>query len=68
MDDLIELATYQDEEYGLVVQFLDSDGNCHFYSLEIGENGDKNYNEVDGDVNRILEEKYYSDESDIEYE
>ena len=34
MDNLIELATYHDDEYGLVVQFWDEEDNCSFYSLE----------------------------------
>jgi len=65
MEDLIELATYNDEEYGLVVQFLDSEDNCIFYLLE-EINGEKNYTKVDGEINRILEEKYFSMESDID--
>ncbi len=68
MDDLIELATYQDEDYGLIVQFLDRDDNCIFCTLEEDEKGEKVYNRVDSDVNRILEEKYFSMESDVEYE
>ena len=65
MEDLIELATYNDEEYGLVVQFLDSEDNSIFYLLE-EINGEKNYTRVDGEVNRILNDKYFSIESDFD--
>lgn len=65
MEDLIELATYKDDEYGLVVQFLDSDNNCIFYLLDEID-GEKKYTRVDGEVNRILEEKYFSMESDFD--
>ena len=34
MEDLIELATYHDEQFGLVVQFLDVENNTKFYALE----------------------------------
>ena len=64
MDNLIELATFKDENYGLVVQFLDSQDNCLFYILE-EINGEKKYTRVDDTTNRILEEKYFSIESEI---
>ena len=68
MEDLIELATYEDDEYGTVIQFLDDKENCVFYSVDENENGERVYNKLDNEVNRILEEKYFSMESDVEYE
>lgn len=65
MEDLIELATYHDENYGLVVQFLDSEDNCIFYILE-EFNGEKKYSRVDDEINRILEDKYFSMENEME--
>lgn len=65
MEDLIELATYHDEQYGLVVQFLDRDNNTIFYVLE-EINGEKVYTKLDNETNQILEEKYFSMESDID--
>jgi len=65
MEDLIELATYHDEEYGLVVQFLDSEDNCSFYSLE-EINGEKKYTKLDEETTRVLEDKYFSMESDLD--
>jgi len=64
MEDLIELATYKDEEYGLVVQFIDDENNCIFYKLEEVD-GQKNYIKLDGEINRILVEKYFSMDSDV---
>lgn len=66
MDNLIELATYEDNEYGTVVQFLDSNNNCLFYKEIIDEQGNRTLEEVDSEINRILEEKYFSMESDID--
>lgn len=68
MDDLIELATYNDDDYGLVVQCLDSEDNCYFYSLEKKANGEKVYTKFDDEISRLLEEKYFSQESDVDYE
>lgn len=65
MEDLIELATYHDEDYGLVVQFLDSEDNCFFYVLE-EINVQKEYSKVDSEVNQILIDRYFSMESDID--
>jgi len=65
MEDLIELATYHDDEYGLVVQFLDSDDNSIFYSLE-EINGEKKYTKLDQETTRILEDKYFRMESDLD--
>lgn len=65
MEDLIELATYEDENYGTVVQFLDSDNNCLFYKLKNDEIGNSVYEKVDSEINDILEEKYFSMESDV---
>ena len=65
MEDLIEIATYNDDDYGLVVQFLDEDDNCIFYQME-EINGEKNYTKVDGTVNKTLEEKYFSMENKTE--
>ena len=65
MEDLIELATYHDNEYGLVVQFLDSEDNCSFYLLE-EINGEKKYTKLDEETTRILEDKYFSMESDLD--
>lgn len=67
MEDLIELATYHDEQFGLVVQFLDSENNTKFYALE-EINGEKVYNKLDEETNRILEDKYFSMESDLDEE
>ena len=68
MEDMIELATYIDSDYGEVIQFLDQDGNPHFYSLEVDENSEKKYNEFDDVISSILEKKYFSIGSDDEYE
>ncbi len=68
MDDLIELATYDDDDYGLVVQFLDSEDNCYFYSLEMNANGEKTYTKFDDEISRLLEKKYFTPESDENYE
>ena len=62
MEDLIELATYHDEQYGLVVQFLDSENNTKFYALE-EINGEKIYTKLDEETNRILEDKYIAGET-----
>ena len=64
---LIELATYHDEQYGLVVQFLDIENNTKFYALE-EINGEKVYTKLDEETNRILEDKYFSMESDLDDE
>jgi len=66
MDNLIELATYEDNEYGTVVQFLDSNNNCLSYKEIIDEQGNRTLEKVDSEINRILEEKYFSMESDID--
>ena len=66
MENLIELASYDDEQYGTVVQFLDKDNNCIFYKETIDENGNRNLETVDLEINQILEEKYFSMESDID--
>ena len=68
MDDLIELATYNDDDYGLVVQCLDSEDNSSFYSLEIKNNGEKVYTKFDDEISRLLEEKYFNQEGDGDYE
>lgn len=68
MDDLIELATYDDDDYGLVVQFLDSEDNCYFYSLEKNANGERIYTKFDDEISRLLEKKYFTPESDENYE
>lgn len=68
MDDLIELATYNDDDYGLVVQCLDNEENSCFYSLEIKGNGEKVYTKFDDEISRILEEKYSNQEGDVDYE
>lgn len=65
MENLLELATYKDENYGDVVQFLDSDNNCLFYLEKIDEYGNRKLLKTDSEVNRILEEKYFSMERDI---
>ena len=65
MNNLIELATYHDDEYGLVVQFLDEEDNCSFYSLE-EINGEKKYTKLDEETTRVLEDKYLSMENDID--
>ena len=65
MENLLELATYKDENYGDVVQFLDSDNNCLFYLEKIDEYGGRKLLKTDSEVNRILEEKYFSMERDI---
>ena len=67
MEDLIELATYHDEQFGLVVQFLDVENNTKFYELE-EINGEKVYTKLDEETNRILEDKYFSMESDLDDE
>ena len=67
MDNLIELATYHDEQFGLVVQFLDVENNTKFYALE-EINGEKVYTKLDEETNRILEDKYFSMESDLDDE
>lgn len=66
MENLIELATYEDENYGTVVQFLDSDNNCIFYKEKTDEQGNKTLEKIDSETNRILEKKYFSMESDID--
>jgi hypothetical protein len=66
MENLIELATYEDEQYGTVVQFLDKDNNCIFFKERIDENGNRCLDVLDLEINRILEEKYFSMESDID--
>ena len=66
MENLIELASYEDENYGTVVQFLDSNNNCLFYIEKIDEFGNKNLIQTDSETNRILEEKYFSMDSDID--
>jgi len=66
MENLLELATYDDENYGIVVQFLDINNNCFFYKELIDESGNKKLEKVDSETNRILEEKYFSMESDID--
>ena len=58
-------ATYHDEQFGLVVQFLDSENNTKFYALE-EINGEKVYTKLDEETNRILEDKYFSMESDLD--
>ena len=68
MDDLIELATYNDDDYGLVAQCLDSEDNSSFYSLEIKNNGEKVYTKFDDEISRLLEEKYFNQEGDGDYE
>lgn len=65
MEDLIELATYNDDDYGLIVQFLDENDNCIFYQME-EINGEKKYTKVDETINRMLEEKYFSMENTTE--
>ena len=67
MEDLIELATYHDEQFGLVVQFFDVENNTKFYALE-EINGEKVYTKLDEETNRILEDKYFSMESDLDDE
>ena len=66
MDNLIELATYEDNEYGTVVQFLDDKNDCLFYKEIIDELGNRTLEKVDSETNRILEEKYFSMDSDID--
>lgn len=66
MENLLELATYEDENYGTVVQFLDSDNNCLFFLEKIDEFGNRNLVKTDSETNRILEEKYFSMERDID--
>ena len=66
MKNLLELASYEDEDYGTVVQFLDSNSNCLFYKETIDNQGKRNLEKLDSETNRILEEKYFSMESDID--
>lgn len=66
MENLLELATYEDENYGTVVQFLDSDNNSLFFLEKIDELGNRNLIKTDSETNRILEEKYFSMERDID--
>ena len=66
MENLLELATYEDENYGTVVQFLDGNNNCIFYKEKIDELGNRHLESVDSDINMILEKKYFSMESDID--
>jgi hypothetical protein len=69
MENLLELASYEDEKYGTVVQFLDNNNNCIFYIEKIDEFGNRNLTQTDSETNRILEEKYFSMERDFdEYE
>lgn len=69
MENLLELASYEDENYGTVVQFLDNNNNCIFYIEKIDEFGNRNLTQTDSETNRILEEKYFSMERDFdEYE
>ena len=61
----VDLKKSIDDEYGLVVQFLDSDDNSIFYSLE-EINGEKKYTKLDQETTRILEDKYFRMESDLD--
>lgn len=66
MENLIELGTYEDEQYGIIIQFLDEKNNCLFFKEEIDENNNKYLKKFDEVTNQVLENKYFSMESDID--
>lgn len=56
---MIELATYDDSEYGLVTQFITEKRDVIFFRQEI-VNGMKQYYALDENSNKVLIGKYFS--------